>query len=132
MTTEPVSNSPIAFADDRVALMGSVCTACQTTGFPQRSSCSRCGAATTPLALATTGNVWSWTVQRIPVKPPYAGPQPFEPFVVAYVDLGSVTVETPLFGRPVDGWHIGDAVQLATGEPRQYLQFWFEPQEATA
>jgi hypothetical protein len=65
-------------------------------------------------------------VQRIAVKPPYAGPQPFEPFVVAYVDLGPLKVESPLFGRPVDGWSIGDAVQLCTGDAQPHLSFWFE------
>lgn len=77
--------------------------------------------------LPSTGTVWSWTVQRIGVKAPYAGPTPFEPYVVAYVDLGPLKIETPLFGRPVDGWTIGDRVQLATGPDRPYLAYWFEP-----
>ncbi|HQV57892.1 MAG TPA: OB-fold domain-containing protein [Ilumatobacteraceae bacterium] len=77
--------------------------------------------------LPATGTVWSWTVQRIAVKAPYAGPQPFEPFAVGYVDLGPLKVETPLFGHPVDGWSIGEAVELAAGDEHPYLPFWFRP-----
>ncbi len=51
-------------------------------------------------------------MQRIRPKPPYNGPEPFQPFTVAYVDLGPVIVESPLFGRPVDQWSVGDAVAL--------------------
>ena len=64
------------------------------------------------------------------MKPPYAGPQPFEPFVVAYVDLGPLKVESPLFGLPIDAWSIGDEVRLASGPAHPHLSFWFEPKGA--
>jgi uncharacterized OB-fold protein len=57
--------------------------------------------------------VWTWTVQRFPVKAPFRAPEPFEPFALGYVDLGPVRVEARLGGRPVDGWAIGDEVELA-------------------
>jgi uncharacterized OB-fold protein len=67
----------------------------------------------TEVELPSTGTVWTWTVQRMPPKPPYRGPTPFEPFAVGYVDLGPVLVESRLAGRDVDGWSIGDRVELA-------------------
>ncbi len=83
--------------------------------------------------LPAEGTLWTWTVQRIPPKPPYRGADPFEPFAVGYVDLGVVKVESPLRGRAADGWTIGDVVQLAVGEssddgtPRSFA---FEPADA--
>jgi uncharacterized OB-fold protein len=79
------------------------------------------------LELPTDGEVWSWTVQRIAVKPPYAGPEPFEAYVVGYVDLGPLKVESPLFGHDLGGWRIGEAVHLCTGAAHPHLKFWFEP-----
>jgi uncharacterized OB-fold protein len=67
----------------------------------------------TPVELPSTGTVWTWTVQRTQPKPPFRSPSPFEPFAVAYVDLGPVLVESRLAGRDVDGWAIGDRVELA-------------------
>jgi uncharacterized OB-fold protein len=63
------------------------------------------------------GELWSWTIQHIQPKPPYRGPDPFEPFAVGYVDLGPIRVESRLAGRAPDAWRIGDAVRLAAGPP---------------
>ena len=50
--------------------------------------------------LSREGRLWSWTVQRFePKRPPYAGPVPFEPYMLGYVELpGQVIVETRLEG----------------------------------
>jgi hypothetical protein len=63
-------------------------------------------------------------VQRLAPKPPYAVEGEFEPFAVAYVDLGVVKVETKLAGRAVDAWHIGEPVHLAVAD--RGTRFWFE------
>ena len=64
-----------------------------------------------PVELSRTGTLWSWTVQRFePKRPPYAGPVPFAPYLVGYVELpGEVIVETrlegietPTIGMPVE------------------------------
>ena len=64
------------------------------------------------------GELWSWTIQHIQPKPPYRGPEPFEPFAVGYVDLGPVRVEARLgrSRRPMRG---GSAtpVRLVAGAP---------------
>ena len=52
--------------------------------------------------------MWTWTVQRFPPKAPYLAPSPYEPFALAYVDLGPVKVEGRLRGKPIDGWKIGE------------------------
>ena len=96
-------------------LVGVRCTVCATHAFPPQAACPRCGAATESITLPARGEVWSWTIQHIQPKPPYRGPEPFEPFAVGYVDLGPVRVETRLAGRAPDAWRIGDAVQLVAG-----------------
>ncbi len=130
MSNEAVAARPVHAHDDGVRLVGGRCSSCGTTSFPREVSCARCGGSMDDVELPTEGTVWSWTVQRIAVKPPYAGPQPFEPFVVAYVDLGALKVESPLFGLPVDAWSIGDEVRLTSGPAHPHLAFWFEPKGA--
>jgi uncharacterized OB-fold protein len=68
-----------------------------------------------PVALPTRGQLWSWTVQRFPPKsPPYAGPQPFEPFAVGYVELpGALIVESRLTDVAFDALQIGAPMDLA-------------------
>lgn len=98
--------------DGRHHLVGSRCNSCGTHSFPTQAACSRCGAATADVALPATGTVWTWTVQRLQPKPPYRGPEPFQPFAVGYVDLGPLRVESPLTGHSVDEWRIGETVEL--------------------
>ena len=105
----------VADVDGSARLVGVRCPACATHAFPPQQACPRCGAATELVTLPTQGEIWSWTIQHIQPKPPYRGPEPFEPFAVAYVDLGTVRVESRLAGRAPDEWRIGDAVRLATG-----------------
>jgi uncharacterized OB-fold protein len=60
-------------------------------------------------ALPERGTVWTWTSQTFAPKLPYvAADEGFEPFVVGYVDLGSVLVESRMVGAVA----IGDEVQL--------------------
>ena len=111
--------------DGHTRLLGARCT-CGTHTFPAQLRCPRCGGDMAETPLPDHGTVWTWTVQRIAPKPPYRGPDPFEPFAVGYVDLGVVKVETPLTGKPADTWQIGDTVRLVVTEG----SFSFEPAPA--
>lgn len=64
--------------------------------------------------LPRQGTIWSWTVQRFaPKSPPYAGPEPFDPFALGYVELpGAVIVETRFVGIPFDRLKTGLPVEL--------------------
>ncbi len=64
--------------------------------------------------LGREGTVWSYTIQRFrPKSPPYAGPEAFKPFPVAYVELpGETIVEARLTGVDFDAIHIGMKVAL--------------------
>lgn len=73
-----------------------------------------CAEGFDPVELNPHGTIWSWTVQRFPPKsPPYAGPVPFEPFALAYVELpGETIVETRLDGIDFDRLKVGLPVSL--------------------
>jgi uncharacterized protein len=64
--------------------------------------------------LKRQGTVWSFTIQRFrPKSPPYVGPEAFQPYPVAYVELpGEVIVESRLTNIALDGVTIGMAVEL--------------------
>lgn len=66
-------------------------------------------------------------MQRLRPKPPYEGPDEFEPFAVGYVDLGPLMVEARLVTHPgeaVDAWEIGQTVELVTGDPNADGEVW--------
>ena len=64
-----------------------------------------------PVALSRNGTLWSWTTQGFEPKEPYSGPQPFQPFLIGYVELpGEVIVETRLVD--IDAPRIGMPVEL--------------------
>jgi hypothetical protein len=64
--------------------------------------------------LKRCGTIWSWTVQRFaPKSPPYAGPAPFEPFALGYVELADeLIVETRFDGIAFDVLRVGLPVCL--------------------
>ncbi len=68
-----------------------------------------------PYALRRDGILWSYTVQRYrPKSPPYAGPEAFSPWVVAYVELpGEVIVEARLTDIAFEDIRIGMAVEMS-------------------
>jgi uncharacterized protein len=126
-------NGVVTDVDGESRLVGSRCGDCGTHAFPVQATCPRCGAAMFQTALPATGAVWSCTVQRIRPKPPYEGPDEFEPFAVGYVDLGPLRVESRLEGKPVADWKIGEAVRLAAcaaGPDGQVWSFRFVPSVA--
>jgi uncharacterized protein len=125
--TATIDGDPVTSFDGVAHLAGARCSACGTHVFPAQAACARCGDATAPAALPSVGTVWSWTVQRLAPKPPYVADGEFEPFVVAYVDLGPLKVAARLAGRAVEGWRIGDPVRLKVAGADTTPRFWFEP-----
>ncbi|MBV1691052.1 OB-fold domain-containing protein [Novosphingobium sp. G106] len=64
--------------------------------------------------LRRDGTLWSYTVQRYrPKSPPYAGPEDFAPWAVAYVELpGETIVEARLANVGLDEVRIGMSLEL--------------------
>jgi uncharacterized protein len=85
----PVDEALFSWPDEP-RLIGSICAACATTTFPAQQSCPRCTRTDVRAApLATTGRLWTWTVQAFEPKPPYLADGPFEPYGVGYVELAA-------------------------------------------
>jgi uncharacterized protein len=92
-----------------------------------------------PVALSRTGTLWSYTVQRFrPKTPPYAGPENFEPFALAYVELpGETIVEARLTDVAFDDITIGMPLELSPvpldpAAPGQNMIPAFRPAEASS
>ena len=72
-------------------LLGSKCTSCGTYSFPAASHfCGNPACAGTEfetVELSRTGTVWSFTDNRYQPPEPYISPDPFEPYVIAAVQL---------------------------------------------
>lgn len=67
-----------------------------------------------PVALSRSGRLWSWTRQDFEPKSPYAGPQPFAPYLIGYVELpGEVIVETRIVGATLEELTLGLPMTLA-------------------
>ncbi|MGW3131033.1 Zn-ribbon domain-containing OB-fold protein [Streptomyces sp. NPDC001123] len=83
---------------DPPRLVGARCSGCATVVFPLQDSCPRCsGGVMSARVLPVSGRVWSWTLQAFPPRPPYRPPAGgHRPYLVGYVDLGEVLVETRL------------------------------------
>lgn len=60
-----------------------------------------------PVPLSRHGTLWSWTRQDFEPKAPYAGVQPFEPFLLGYVELPEVIVETRIVGATLEELRLG-------------------------
>ena len=58
--------------------------------------------------LSREGKLWSWTRQDFKPKPPYDGPEEFEPFLVGYIELpGEVIVESHIVGSTLEDLKLG-------------------------
>lgn len=67
-----------------------------------------------PVALSRRGTLWSWTTQGFEPKEPYSGPQPFQPFLIGYVELpGEVIVETRIVDATPGDLIIGMPMEFA-------------------
>ena len=95
------------------------------------------------VALATSGRLWTWTIQGFEPKTPYAGEQPFRPYGVGYVELAAeaegaspVLVETRLSEHDADRLRIGQEWELEIvpfrrdPDGHQLVTFSFRPSAA--
>lgn len=69
-------------------------------------------AALEPVALSRKGRLWSWTRQDFEPKSPYDGPQPFVPFLLGYVELPEVVVETRIVNTTLGDLRLGMTMGL--------------------
>ena len=137
----PVDEGLFTWPDDP-RLIGSVCLACGTTTFPSQLSCPRCtGTDVQAVPLATTGRLWTWTVQAFEPKPPYRAGEAFLPYGVGYLEVatqdgnGAVLVESRLTEANPERLEIGAEMTLTfvpayrDAAGRQVVTFAFAPEK---
>jgi len=117
-TIVAVADGIFEIRDGKPVLLGTRCTNCDNHMFPRQTGCPRClFNEQEDVELATSGTLWTWTVQAFPPKaPPYLGPvgDDFTPYGVGYVELpGQLRVE----GRLT----IADPEQLKIGMPMELV-----------
>ena len=117
-------------ADDP-RLIGSRCRACGVVAFPARTSCPACTAVDIEeRLLGRTGTLYTWTVQSFRPKPPYAGPEDFEPYGVGYVELpGETRVEARLTVADPDRLRIGMPMELVAVAFGDRITYAFAPMD---
>jgi uncharacterized protein len=81
--------------------------------------------------LSRTGTLWSWTRQDFQPKAPYTGPEPFEPFLIGYVELpGEVIVETRIVDAVLEDLQLGMAMEfLVVPFDKQRSTYAFRPEK---
>lgn len=114
MTSVPIAEGLFTWPSESPQLIGSTCRSCGATTFPRQGSCPRCtGSDMEERLLPRRGSLWTFTVQNFEPKEPYAGPTPFEPYGVGYVELpGEVMVETRLTEHDPEVLRIGAPMEL--------------------
>jgi uncharacterized protein len=63
--------------------------------------------------LSRTGTLWSWTRQDFRPKEPYTGPEPFEPYLLGFVELPNETiVETRIADAKLEDLKLGITMEF--------------------
>ena len=118
-TTTPAVEGWFTIDSSRPALLGTRCTACGTYFFPRETRFCRnpaCdGTELEEVPLSRRGKVWSFTDNRYQPPAPYMSADPFEPYVIAAVELAEekmVVLGQLAGGASVDDLRVGQEVEL--------------------
>ena len=119
-------------ADD-VRLLGSKCANCGEVSIGSNDVCLNCGGDDIDqIELSSEGELWTYTVIRHRPPGDYLGPDPFEPYALALVELADgVRIMAPLEGD-TESFEIGSQVQLVpwmlqAEDGQVYRAFRFSP-----
>jgi hypothetical protein len=98
-------------ADSDVAyLIGSQCKSCGSYFFPKETFYCRNPRCQSrefdEVPLSRTGKLWSFTNNCYPPPKPYVAPEPFQPYIVAAIELGEEKMV--VLGQVVEGVDIAD------------------------
>ena len=134
MAAEPIAAGLFTWPAEEPQLIGSRCRDCSVVTFPAQPSCPACtSVAVEERLLGRTGTLYTWTVQGFRPKPPYAGPEEFEPYGVGYVELpGEVRVEARLTTADPDRLRIGMLMELVIVPFGGHLTYAFAPVDGAA
>ncbi len=102
--------------------------------FPAWSACPACTSLDVEAhLLGRTGTLYTWTVQGFRPKPPYAGPEEFEPYGVGYVELpGEVRVGARLTTADPARLRIGLPMELVVVPFGARVTYAFAPADGAS
>ena len=82
--------------------------------------------------LSRTGILWSYTKQEFQPKPPYDGPEDFEPFLVGFIELpGEIIVESHIVETSLEQLKLGMKMELViTAFDDSRSMFAFRPEQS--
>lgn len=134
MAAEPIAAGLFTWPAEEPQLIGSRCRDCGVVTFPAQPSCPACTSVSVEeRLLGRTGTLYTWTVQGFRPKPPYAGPEEFEPYGVGYVELpGEVRVEARLTTADPARLRIGMPMELVVVPFGDRLTYAFAPADGVA
>jgi uncharacterized OB-fold protein len=134
VAAQPIADGLFTWPADQPRLIGSRCRECRVVTFPAQRSCPRCTSVDVEeRLLEREGTLYTWTVQGFRPKPPYAGPEDFEPYGVGYVELpGEVRVEARLTVADPDRLRIDMPVELVIVPFGDKVTYAFAPREESA
>ena len=141
LQARPIAAGRFTWPAAEPQLIGSRCSDCGATTFPEQSYCPRCASTSmSEVLLPRTGSLWTWTIQSFrPKSPPYKGdetPETFEPYGVGYDDDGELLVEARLTENDPGRLQLGAEVELVLeplyreADGTDVLTFAFRPVES--
>ncbi len=82
--------------------------------------------------LSRTGTLWSYTKQEFQPKPPYDGPEDFEPFLVGFIELpGEIIVESHIVETSLEQLKLGMKMELViTAFDDSRSMYAFRPEQS--
>lgn len=120
-TRVPAIDGWFRMDDAAPCLLGARCRSCGTVTFPKETACRNpaCGSADLEeAALSRAGRLWSWTDNRYSPPPPFVAKEPFEPYVVAAVELAAekmVVLGQVVSGVDATRFRVGQEMELVLG-----------------
>jgi uncharacterized OB-fold protein len=132
----PIATGLFTWPAAEPRLIASRCSGCGALAFPAQQGCANCaGGASEEVLLGRRGSLWTWTIQRFPPPPPYAGDREnFEPFGVGYVELPEgIRVESRLTVNDPEQLAVGMEMELViepfvfAADGRERMSFAFRP-----
>jgi uncharacterized OB-fold protein len=134
MAAEPIAAGLFTWPAEEPRLIGSRCRDCGVVTFPAQPSCPACtSVAVEERLLGRTGTLYTWTVQGFRPKPPYSGPDEFEPYGVGYVELPrEVRVEARLTTADPARLRIGMPMELVIVPFGDRVSYAFAPADGAS
>lgn len=134
-TVVPVTEGLFEWPSEEPRLIGSKCVSCGHVSFPESSVCGNpdCPprASVDPVRLSDTGTLYSYTVQRVDHKEPYAYHS--APVPIGTIELPEgINLVSKLTTAETERLEIGMQMQLTVDtlyeeDGTEYLTYYFEP-----